>query len=207
MKMLVAWLCPTLCDLMDCSLPGSSVHEILLARILEWVALSYSRESFPHRDPIQVSCIAGRFFTVWVTREALCNARETGGNKTDMVSAHREFPLEWRRQTHINIYSSAWEVLWWDKNSALGKSEKIYQKKCLLVSYLKNELKMTVGGKAKEAVIMKAEGERGCILCLRKWKLVLFFFFRVMFYLVGIFRTSSLADSISSNPERTAPEN
>jgi hypothetical protein len=50
----------------------------------------------------------------------------------------------------------------------LGESEKIYQKKCLLVSYLKSELEVTVGGKAKEAVIMKAEGERECILCLRK---------------------------------------
>ena len=66
---------PTLCDPMDCSLPGSSVHEILLARILEWVALSYSRESFPHRDQTQVSCIAGRFFTVRVTREALYSAK------------------------------------------------------------------------------------------------------------------------------------
>ena len=37
--------CPTLCDPMDCSLPGSSVHRILQARILEWVAISFSRES------------------------------------------------------------------------------------------------------------------------------------------------------------------
>ena len=40
--MLVAQSCPTLCDPMDCNLPGSSVHEILQARILEWVAISFS---------------------------------------------------------------------------------------------------------------------------------------------------------------------
>ena len=42
---LVTQLCPTLCDPLDCSLPGSSVHEILQARVLEWVAISFSRES------------------------------------------------------------------------------------------------------------------------------------------------------------------
>ena len=47
---LVAQLCPTLCDPMDCSLPGSSVHGILQARILEWVANSFSRGSSPPMD-------------------------------------------------------------------------------------------------------------------------------------------------------------
>ena len=50
-----------------------------------------------------------------------------------------------------------------------GESEKVSQKECLLLSYLKNELEVTEGGKAREAVIMKAERERECILCLRKW--------------------------------------
>ena len=54
--------CLTLCDPMDCSLPASSVHGILQARILEWVAISFSRGS-QSRDPTQVSHIAGRFFT------------------------------------------------------------------------------------------------------------------------------------------------
>ena len=58
-------------DPMDCSLPGSSVYGILQARILEWVAIPFSRGSFLPKDPTRVSCIAGRFFTVWVTREAL----------------------------------------------------------------------------------------------------------------------------------------
>jgi len=47
---LVAQLCPILCDTMDCSPPGSSVHGIFQARILEWVAISYSRESFQTKD-------------------------------------------------------------------------------------------------------------------------------------------------------------
>ena len=55
--------CPTLCDPVDCSPPGSSVHGILQARILEWVAISFSRGSSRPRDRTQVSCIAGRFFT------------------------------------------------------------------------------------------------------------------------------------------------
>ena len=55
---------------MDCSPPGSSVHGFLQARILEWVAIFFSRGSSQPRDQTQVSCIAGRFFTVWTTREA-----------------------------------------------------------------------------------------------------------------------------------------
>ena len=63
-------LCPTLCDPMDCSPPGPSVHRILQARILEWVAISFSRWSSWPRDGTWVSCIAGRLFTIWATREA-----------------------------------------------------------------------------------------------------------------------------------------
>ena len=60
-------LCPTLCDPTDCSLPGSSVRGILQARILEWVAMPFPRGSSWPMDWTQVSCSAGRFFTVWVT--------------------------------------------------------------------------------------------------------------------------------------------
>ena len=67
---LVTQLCPTLCDPMDCSPPGSSVHGILQARILEWVAIPFSRGSSWPRDQTPVSYIAGRFFTIWATREA-----------------------------------------------------------------------------------------------------------------------------------------
>ena len=66
-----AQLCLTLCDPMDCRLPGSSVHGIFQARVLEWVTISFSRESSRPRDQTCVSCIAGRRFTIWATREAL----------------------------------------------------------------------------------------------------------------------------------------
>ena len=55
--------CPTLCDPMDCSLPDSSVHGILQARIAEWVASSFSRGTSQARNRTRVSCTAGRFFT------------------------------------------------------------------------------------------------------------------------------------------------
>ena len=60
---LVPQLCPTLCDSMDCSPPGSSVHGILRAGILEWVAIPFFRGSSQPRDRTRVSCTAGRFFT------------------------------------------------------------------------------------------------------------------------------------------------
>ena len=60
----------TLCSPMDCSLSGSSVHGILQARILEWVAISFSRGSSPPRDWTWLSRIAGRFFTIWDSWEA-----------------------------------------------------------------------------------------------------------------------------------------
>ena len=52
---------------MDYSPPGSSVHEIFQSRILEWVAISFSRGSSQPRDWTRVSCTAGRFFTDWAT--------------------------------------------------------------------------------------------------------------------------------------------
>ena len=59
MKVLVVQSCPV----MSCSLPGSSVHGILQARILEWVAISFSRGSSTPRDGTPVFCITGRLFT------------------------------------------------------------------------------------------------------------------------------------------------
>ena len=59
-----------LCSPLDCGPPGSSVHGILQARVLEWVAMPSSRGSSPPRDRTSVSYIAGGFFTIWATREA-----------------------------------------------------------------------------------------------------------------------------------------
>ena len=62
--------CLTLCDPVDWGLPGSSVHEIFQARILECIAIYSSSRYSWSRDQTQVSCIAGRFFTTWAIREA-----------------------------------------------------------------------------------------------------------------------------------------
>ena len=63
-------LCPTLCNPMNCSLPGSSVHWISQARILEWVAISFSRGSSWPREWTHISCIGRRILERWATREA-----------------------------------------------------------------------------------------------------------------------------------------
>ena len=63
--------CQPLCDPMDCSLPGSSLHGILQARVLEWVAISFSTGSSQPRDQTRVSCIPGRRFNLWATSRSL----------------------------------------------------------------------------------------------------------------------------------------
>ena len=70
-------LCPTLCDPVDCGPPGSSVHGIFQARILEWVAYSCSRGSSRCRDRIRVSmspAFAGGFFTTEPTGKPKCKS-------------------------------------------------------------------------------------------------------------------------------------
>ena len=93
---LVARSCLTLCNPRDCSPPGSSVHEILQVREqhLEWAASPFSRASSRPRDWTRVSCIAGRFFTIWATREDSNLQKEyltTPGNSfTSDLSHHLE---------------------------------------------------------------------------------------------------------------------
>ena len=70
----------TLCNPIDCSLTGSSVHGILQAKILEWVAILFSRGSSWPRNWAWVSCTAGRFFTIWATRENLLSPTYTSAN-------------------------------------------------------------------------------------------------------------------------------
>ena len=84
-RKLVIQLCPPFCDLMDYSLPGSSVHGILQTRILEWVAIPFSRGSSWPRDWTQLSCVAGRLFTVWTTRK---------GNGNPLLYSCLEKPMD-----------------------------------------------------------------------------------------------------------------
>ena len=70
-EVLVIQLCPTLYDPIGCSLPDSSAHGILQARILQWVAIPFSKKSSQHRDWTHIFYISGGFFTIWATRETL----------------------------------------------------------------------------------------------------------------------------------------
>ena len=67
----VVQLCQTLCNPVDCSPPVSSIHGIFQTRILEWVAISFSRGSSPHRDQTWVSHTTGRLLTVWASRDPI----------------------------------------------------------------------------------------------------------------------------------------
>ena len=108
---LVAQSCPTLCNLVDYSPPGSSIHGILQARILEWVAILFPRGSFWLRNWSPVSCIAGKYFTIWATREAQ-NGRGKGGKYTVQ---HYNSALKQRKACHLQQHGGTWRTLCWVK--------------------------------------------------------------------------------------------
>ena len=102
---------------MDCSPPGSSVHGILQARILEWVAIPFSGGSSWPRDWTQVSCIAGLFFTTWAILYQLRASLVVQLLKnlsamweTWVYSLAWEDPLKKRKATHSSIL--AWRIPW-----------------------------------------------------------------------------------------------
>ena len=108
-EMSVAWLCPALGNPMDCSPPGSSVYGIPQARILEWVAIPFSRGSSPPRDGTWVSCVIGRFFTIWATRDSV--VKNPPANARAWVwSLNQEDPLAEGMATHSSIL--AWGMSW-----------------------------------------------------------------------------------------------
>ena len=96
-------LCLTLCNPTDCSPPDSSLHGILQVRILESVAIPFSRVSSQPRDQIQVSCLAGRLFTVWDTAAAkslqscptLCHPRDGSPPGSSVPGILQARTLEW----------------------------------------------------------------------------------------------------------------
>ena len=87
-------------DPADYSPPGSSVHGILQARILEWVAIPFSRESSRPSDQTQVSYIAGSFFTIWATREA-CKQTLYGTKEGLNSIAKILMALKWARNKNL----------------------------------------------------------------------------------------------------------
>ena len=101
----ITQLCLTLCDPVECSLPGSSFHGILQARVLEWVAISFSRGSSRPSDQSQISRIPDRCFNLWATREALIYDKSTANIilKGEKLKA---FPLRsgTRQGVHFHHY-------------------------------------------------------------------------------------------------------
>ena len=85
--------CPTLCNPMGCSLPGSSIHGIFQARVLEWVAISFFRGSSWPRDRTQVFCIAGRHFTIWATWEIHSAAIKRGPGSPSRDTHKKAFEI------------------------------------------------------------------------------------------------------------------
>ena len=109
--LLVTQSCLTLCNPMDCSLPGSSVHGLLKARILEWVASPFSKGSSWPRDWTQVSCIASRCFTIWATREALQCKRLRFNLWVEKILRDKQQQREWRPLTRfITIHMQIFKV-------------------------------------------------------------------------------------------------
>ena len=103
----------TLCDPMDCSLPGSSAHGILQARILEWVeagAISFSGGSSWPRNWTSVSGIAGRFFTIWTTRDVHIYVCVCVCVCVYIIAEGRWEPLSRTQLTNISLI---WRSLLW----------------------------------------------------------------------------------------------
>ena len=85
--------CLTLCDPMDCSPPGSSVHGIYQAMVLEWIAIYFSKGSSQSRNRTRVSHIVDRCFTIWATREVL-EIHETSNRQSNLEKEE----WNWRNQ-------------------------------------------------------------------------------------------------------------
>ena len=113
----VAQSCPTLCDPMDRSPPGSSAHGIFQSRVLEWVAISFSRGSSQPRDQTRISRIEGRCFLLYCSRFIIVFTqitylkKQTHKNKTFLI-------LQYNTLRNIVVYSTTAGI------QALASSEK-----------------------------------------------------------------------------------
>ena len=119
---------PTLCNPMHYSSPGSSAHGILQARILEWVAIPFSRVSSQPRDWTQVSHIAGRFFTVWATRESRFKTWllwSLAAKKYVLQSCKRDIIVNTACYCEFIKSCEGWRIVFWE-NEGMGwdKSDK-----------------------------------------------------------------------------------
>ena len=107
----IAQSCLTPCDPMDCSPPGSSVHGIFQGRVLEWVAISFSRGSSWPRNQTWVSCIVGRRFTVWATREVRCFQCQINSPALSVVG---------EKTVPLHLSGGIWKLCWRRHREARG---------------------------------------------------------------------------------------
>ena len=97
---------------MDLIPPGSSVHGILQAGILEWVAIPFSRGSFRPKDGIQVSCIAGRFFVVWSERVFhTCSSSQFGRAAIQALNSHMWLLATMLNNVPLEININNWLIV------------------------------------------------------------------------------------------------
>ena len=124
MFVLVTQSCSTLCNSMDCSPPGSSVYGILHARKLEWVGISSCRGSSWPRDWTRVSCITGRFFTVWAQEALTLRLTWSTGpdmiHKSGMMMIYTLGVTNVIMQTHVKNFSFVILRLMWPLHCFLG---------------------------------------------------------------------------------------
>ena len=116
----VAQLCPTLCDPVDCGLPGSSIHGIFQAIVLEWIAISFSRGSSRPRNRTRVSHIAGRRFICSVYHAKFKAEWITSWNqdcleKTSTTSDRQMLSLWWQKGKRKE------RVFWWGRERRVKK--------------------------------------------------------------------------------------
>ena len=101
---------------MDCSPPSSSVHGILHARILEWVAVPFPRGSSQPRDWIHVSCIAGRFFTIWATISVWSNLilsnYGSGEDSWESLGLQGDQTRQYKKKLTLHIHWKDWCWSW-----------------------------------------------------------------------------------------------
>ena len=105
---LVAQSCLTVCNPMDCSPPGSSVHGILQTRILEWVAIPFSRGCSWLRSRTLFSCIVGRFFTIWALGKPWIRIiRYTNYPSTVLGPGNKNLKVFWEDKSRSGAMASA----------------------------------------------------------------------------------------------------
>ena len=104
--------CSPLCDPMDCSPPGSSVHGIFQARILEWLAISSSRGSSRLRDRTHVSCIGRQVLYHWATWEAHECLWGTFKTLKHSAALHLNLISKWKLSNNMWFLKRQWPCLW-----------------------------------------------------------------------------------------------